>query len=102
MNWNKLAAGFCTGVIVGALISQKVKNNMISSDTALHLAKKAFKENGPIDGSWIHMSPENITKFNLPYKVYRGGITRTVNNKPEQYEFLVDAASGAIIEVNPI
>lgn len=102
MNWNKLLIGFSTGIIAGALISQAAKKKSISSDAALSLAKKAFKENGPIDGSWIHMNPENITKYNLPYKIYRGGITRTVNNEVEQYEFLVDAVTGTIIEVNPL
>ena len=102
MNLNKVIVGFCTGIVVGAFISQKVKKKTISSDMALNLAKKAFKENGSIDGSWIHMKPENISKFNLPYTVYRGGIMRTVDNNAEQYEFLVDAATGAIIEVNPL
>lgn len=102
LNWNRLLAGMCTGIVVGAFIGKNVKKNIISSESALNLAKKAFKEDGPIDGSWIHMKPENIKKFNLPYKVYRGGITRTVADKTEQYEFLVDAATGTIIEVNPL
>lgn len=100
MNWNKLLAGFCTGIVVGTVVSQNVKKKTISSDTALQLAKKAFKKEGPINGSWIHMNPESIKKFNLPYKVYRGGIMRTIDHKEEQYEFLVDATTGTIIEVN--
>lgn len=102
LKWNKLLIGFSTGIIAGALISQAAKKKTISSDVALGLAKKAFKENGPIDGSWIHMNPESIKRYDLSYQIYRGGITRTVNNEVEQYEFLVDAMTGTIIEVNPL
>lgn len=102
MKWSKLLIGFCAGMVAGTFINQKVKQDTISSETALSLVKKAFNKEGAIDGSWIHMHTENITKFNLPYKVYRGGITRTVEGKVEQYEFLVDATTGTILEVNPL
>ncbi|NSL51332.1 PepSY domain-containing protein [Calidifontibacillus erzurumensis] len=103
MKLDKLLLGFCTGVIAGAILSQSAqKKTMLTSESALEIAKKAFKENGPIDGSWIYAKPEQITKYNLPYKIYRGGITRTINDKVEQYEFLIDAKTGSILEVKQI
>lgn len=102
MKWNHLLLGLGIGLVAGAFVNHKYNKDTISSETALNIVKKAFKEQGPIDGSWIHMKPETINKFNLTYNVYRGGITRTNDNKVEQYEFLVDSKTGTILEVHPL
>ncbi|WP_017756158.1 PepSY domain-containing protein [Calidifontibacillus oryziterrae] len=99
MRLNQLLLGLGIGAIAGAYVNQKYMKNHISSETALKIVKKAFKDHGPIDGSWIHMKPEKVNKFNLSYNVYRGGITRTIDSKVEQYEFLVDSKTGTIIDV---
>lgn len=74
----------------------------ISSDKALEIVKKAFKEKGPIDGSWIHTEPETYENEHLTYNVYKAGISRTVENQLEQYEAFVDSHTGAIVHVEQI
>ena len=38
--------------------------------------KRAFKTEGPIDGSWIMMKTEPFTNNVITMDVYRGGISR--------------------------
>ncbi|WP_102345242.1 PepSY domain-containing protein [Bacillus sp. Marseille-P3661] len=102
MKWGQMVLGFSVGLFTGAILSQTIKGQTISSEQALKLVKQAFKEEGPIDGSWIHVIPEAIERNKLKYEVFRGGITRTVNNEVEQYEFLVDAKTGSILELASI
>ncbi len=44
--------GICTAVVV----KQYVMKPYISSEKALRIVKSAFKQRGPIDGSWIYTS----------------------------------------------
>ncbi len=46
--------GICTAVVV----RQYVMKPYISSEKALRIVKSAFKQRGPIDGSWIYTQPE--------------------------------------------
>ena len=46
------------------------------------------------------MKPENYTKNDLDYEVYKGGITRNTEGKREQFEFVADASTGTILELN--
>ncbi len=45
--------GICTAVVV----KQYVMKPYISSEKALRIVKSAFKQRGPIDGSWIYTRP---------------------------------------------
>jgi predicted small secreted protein len=96
-------SNFLTGVavgIIGTYAFKKLKPSYISSDQALKLVKQEMKKQGPIDGSWILMEPETIERNNISYRVYKGGISRTTENEPEQLEFMVNAENGTIIDVN--
>ncbi|MUK86798.1 peptidase M4 [Ornithinibacillus sp. L9] len=92
-----LAAGL--GVAVGYLAKQQMdRYQKVTPEKALKLAKETFKKQGPISGSWIYMKPEDVVKNGLSYTAYRGGITRSIDGKNKQYEFLIDVESGAVID----
>ncbi|MDC3415803.1 PepSY domain-containing protein [Aquibacillus salsiterrae] len=100
MNWRKtlLAVGF--GAIAGYLLKDQLENTQnITPEKALKSAKDAFKQQGPVSGSWIYMKPEEIVRNGLNYSVYRGGVTRNIDGTNRQFEFFVDANTGAIIDV---
>ena len=102
MSWKKFVLGLSVGFAGAYLLRNSIPEQTISAEKALKIAKNVFKENGPIDGSWIHMVPETFEKFNLSYNVYKGGISRTIENEVKQFEFLVDTKTGTILEVYPI
>ncbi|WP_078545020.1 PepSY domain-containing protein [Litchfieldia alkalitelluris] len=100
MNWRKFLLGVSIGFASGYLVNQTVSNKGVTAENALKNAKNAFKEIGPVTGSWIHMVPEDYRKNELTYKVYKGGISRELEDQLEQFEFIVDATTGTIIDIN--
>lgn len=103
MTWKSFIAGALAGAISGYLLNEAVKKNTsLSSETVLANVKKAFKEEGPIDGSWIQMTKEGFAKYAIKTKVYRGGITTSQNGERKQYEFIADAFTGSVLDVYPI
>ncbi len=99
MNLKNVLIGAGIGAAAAVIVMQARDEQSISAEKALKDAKDLFKEKGPIDGSWIHMVPEETEKFGLPYTVYRGGISRSSEERAEQYEFMIDAKTGTILEV---
>ncbi|CQR48174.1 Peptidase propeptide and YPEB domain protein [Paraliobacillus sp. PM-2] len=99
MDWKKFLCAAGAGALLGYAIRDRLSHQLIKPENALKLAKEAFKQLGPVSGSWIYMKPEEITKNSLNYTVYRGGITRTIDHTNIQFEFYVDANTGSIIEV---
>ncbi|MDQ0233592.1 PepSY domain-containing protein [Metabacillus malikii] len=94
--------GFGLGVATGYLLKDKVMQRAISSEKALNIVKQAFKEKGPIDGSWIYTIPEAYSTEYVTYDVYKAGISRTVDGESEQYEAFVDKNTGLIVHVEQI
>src|SRR5690625_6770963 len=93
-----LAAGL--GIAIGYLLKEQLdENKKISPEKALQYAKETFQKNGPINGSWIYMKPEKLERNGLTYHTYRGGISRNVDGRNQQYEFFSDLETGAIIYV---
>lgn len=90
------AAGFAAGYVTKQVVEQ---TGGPSPEKVLENVKSAVRKDGKIYGSWILMKPENYQKFDLNYQVYKGGITRHVNGKPEQFEFIADASTGTIIDL---
>lgn len=99
MNWKSFMLGVAVG-LAGGYAAREVlsKKTTISPERALSNAKDAFKKEGPISGSWIQMNAEPFEKGMLQYKVYRGGISRLTGEDMEQYEFIADASTGAILD----
>jgi len=98
MNWRTFIAGAAAGFAAACFVQSWRKRQLLSSEKALALAKEAFQHAEPISGSWIQTTPETYEKDGIVYKVYKGGICR----KEEQYEFLVDASTGTIIETKEL
>ncbi|MCQ6274427.1 PepSY domain-containing protein [Bacillus sp. V3B] len=99
MNWKTFLTGIGTGLVAGLVLRDAIaKNQRITAEKALANAKTAFKKHGPIQGSWIQMEKQPYTKSLLQYEVYIGGISRLVNDQTEQYEFIVDTVTGAILD----
>lgn len=96
--------GVATG-IAAAYVIKEVSNKVApykSANDVLSDIKAAFKEEGPIDGSWIYMKSENFNTGIMDVPVYRGGISRVKDDELETFEFAADARTGAIMELNKV
>jgi predicted small secreted protein len=86
--------------VAAAIVAKKVFfPTYISSEKALKIVKSAFKQRGPIDGSWIYTVPEPYTVNGETIDVYKSGITRSAFGELEQYEVMIDAKTGMIVDV---
>ncbi len=94
-------AGVLTGVAAGIVVSKSIDrvNPHISADNVLKNIKESFKQEGPIDGSWIVMKTEPFKNDVITMEVYRGGISRIMNGELEQFEFAADAKTGTVVEL---
>lgn len=91
---------FGAGIVSGYLLNGYVKKNKpLNGDKILKRIKKAFLEEGPIEGSWIELTKVPMQKFALKTKVYYGGISRIEENQLVQYEFLADAYTGTVLDI---
>ncbi|PLT31482.1 PepSY domain-containing protein [Peribacillus deserti] len=99
MNWKSLLLGIGAGFAAGYTAKQLLDKQEASPEKVLSHVKSLLKKDGKIQGSWIIMKPEVYQKFDLPYTVYRGGITKNTDGQQEQFEFIADAKTGSILEL---
>lgn len=103
MNWKTLLAGAAVGFATSYATKEIISRNYsISSDRVLKLVKAAFKEQGPITGSWINMQKEPYETANSTHLIYRGGITRLNEGINQSYEFLADSKTGNLLDIYEI
>lgn len=103
MKWQRFLIGAGLGLMAGLFINRGNANRSISAEKALKIAKNSFSEQiGKVDGSWIHTIPEDYSKDQLAYKVYKGGISFYQDNDLIQFEFIVDSTTGAILDINEV
>lgn len=93
-----ISASFLAGFIAKTVLS----NRQLSPEAALEAAKETFKKSGPISGSWIYMTPETLEKDGLSFTVYRGGISRQIDDKNVDYVFYTDIDTGSIVDVKSV
>lgn len=101
MNLRDFLLGVTTGLAAAVIIkeaSERIQPYM-SANQVLNNIKEAFREESPIDGSWIYMKPENFHNGVMTIPVYRGGISRVKDGEVENIEFAADARSGVIVEL---
>ncbi|WP_342528814.1 PepSY domain-containing protein [Chryseomicrobium sp. FSL W7-1435] len=96
--------GLGTGVVIGVVASQAATRYIpsVTADQVLEQVKDAFKQEGPIDGSWVYMKTEPFHIGFIETTVYKGGITRMKNGVTENYEFAADARTGSVLEIKHI
>jgi predicted small secreted protein len=103
MNWKSFFLGVSVGIIGGIAAKEILDNKSnVSPEKVLEQVKTQFKQHGPISGSWIHMVAEPYEKYELNYRVYKGGIFKNNNGTNEQHNFIADASTGTILDVQPI
>ncbi|MGN7287001.1 hypothetical protein ACTHP3_18915 [Shouchella rhizosphaerae] len=98
----RLSLGLGVGVLIGVLASKAWKQEQLTPEAVLKRVKATVQQEYMISGSWIHMQPESITRFGLPYEAYRGGITSSTTDGPVQYEFLADVKTGVLLDLQEI
>lgn len=101
MKLKDFLAGVLTGVAAGIVVKEVLErtNPYVSADAVLNDVKEQFKQEGPIDGSWIIMKTEPFENQMISLDVYRGGVSRVINGELEQYEFAADAQTGTVVEL---
>lgn len=98
---------FLFGAVAGAatalLVQKQAAESMnVPPEKVLKQVKEAFKQKGPVDGSWIQMKPQEITHGGFPVLVYKGGISRPGETGNEQFEFAADAKTGTLLSVESV
>lgn len=91
-----LGLGFAGGIF--STIWLKNKQNL-HADDVLETIKAAFVKEGPIEGSWINFEKQPLRKFAVTSQGYTGGITRTEDGQLVSYEFLADARTGTVLDI---
>jgi predicted small secreted protein len=100
MNWKSFILGTAVGLISGYAVKEVIsQKTYVSPEKVLENVKKQFKQNGSISGSWIHMEAEPYEKHQIHYQVYKGGISKNNNGVNEQFEFIADASTGTLLDI---
>ena len=104
MNMKDFALGVVTGVAAAIVVKEMSErvSPYASPNDILNSIKDEFRKQAPIDGSWIYMKTENFSNGFTETPVFRGGISRILDGKMENYEFAADARSGAIIDIQQV
>lgn len=99
MKVSRLLLGVGIGISLGLLLKPASEKKLLTPERALKAVKQAVAQEHMITGSWIHMIPEKINYENDTYEVYRGGISAKTAEGTKQYEFLVDRATGHVLDL---
>ncbi|MCM3116591.1 PepSY domain-containing protein [Neobacillus sp. MER 74] len=103
MNWKSFLLGAAVGLISGYAAKEIIYGRTnVSPEKVLEQVKRQFTKNGPINGSWIHMEAEPYEKQHIDYLVYKGGISKNNNGTTEQFEFIVDAQTGTLLDIRSL
>ncbi|MGX7164160.1 hypothetical protein [Enterococcus massiliensis] len=95
-----LALGMSMGLVGGVASALWFKNKqLLSPDDVLTTVKRAFLKEGPIEGSWINFEKQPLRKFAVHSQGYTGGITRLEDGQLITYEFLADAQTGTVLDI---
>lgn len=98
-----LLVGLGLGVVGGAVAAFWYQDRKkMTPDQVLEKVKGAFVKEGPIEGSWISFEKHPLRKFALRSEGYEGGISRLEDGKIVHYEFLADAYTGTVLDIERI
>lgn len=99
MNLKSFLLGAAVGYAAAIATKELLDSRNPSPEKILANIKERIKKHGKIYGSWIITIPEAYVKDELSYEVYRGGVTRNLDGKREQFEFVADSKTGTILEL---
>ncbi|MBB6448110.1 putative small secreted protein [Geomicrobium halophilum] len=100
MKIRDLIIGAAVGFAAGYAVKEACAVKTVSPEKALKHVKSNVQNQIPVSGSWIHMNPEHLEKNHLQYDVYRGGLSSTEEGQTKQLDFVVDAKTGTILELD--
>lgn len=104
-NLISITAGIAVGYLINGYRRWRTIKRPINHKIILHqLQKKIMQNNNKIQKEWIEPSPTELDRYGIKTKVYYGGFARKELNQPEldklkQYEFIVDAYTGTLIDI---
>ncbi|WP_226535443.1 PepSY domain-containing protein [Fictibacillus halophilus] len=99
MNWRNLIFAGLAGAVVGYAVTKK-QTEWLSPEKALKMLKEKANQTYNISGSWILVNRESTSVLGLPYTVYKGGFSdSSYGNSPVHYEFLIDARTGTLLQL---
>ncbi|MCK6258097.1 hypothetical protein LCY76_16090 [Fictibacillus sp. KIGAM418] len=88
-------AGFAAGYVAAKRAPQN-----LTPEKALKLVKSLTKDEFMVTGSWISVQPEEVKRFGLPFTVYKGGLSSTLNSTLTQFDFMIDAKTGTLLDIS--
>jgi predicted small secreted protein len=99
MRWKTFLFAGIAGAVAGYAITKKA-TEWLTPEKALDLLKNKARETYSISGAWIMVNREETTVYGLPYTVYKGGFSHSIEgNSPVHFEFMVDARTGTLIQL---
>lgn len=87
---------FLVGFFTFFLVDRKTP---VHADKILNKVKDQFRDDGPIEGSWIEMTKVPWKKYSYETNVYYGGVSRIEEDEIVQYEFVADAYTGTLMDI---
>ncbi|RYM02114.1 hypothetical protein EWH99_11610 [Sporolactobacillus sp. THM7-7] len=88
-------AGFAAGLAVRGLVSGR----LLGAEKVLRIVRRTAGKTLPVDGAWIYLSPQNVTRDALSLQIYRGGLTAAGARSVRHFDFMADARTGTLIEL---
>jgi predicted small secreted protein len=99
MKWRTFLIASIVGAAAGYAITKK-KTEWISPERALKILKERAGKQFSISGAWIIVNREDEEVNNLPYTVYKGGFSHSIEGIPaSHFEFMIDAQTGSVLQL---
>ena len=86
--------------LAGFLIGKLLGNRKMSANKILRRIRRDFRTEGPVAGSWIEHFTKPYQPFAFKTDVYRGGISRIEDGQVVNYNFLADAHTGTLLQLD--
>lgn len=85
--------------VAGFLVGKLLGNRKMSANKILRNIRSDFRTEGPVTGSWIESFSKPYQRFAFKTDTYRGGISRIEDGKVVNYNFLADAHTGTLLQL---
>ncbi|WP_141603943.1 PepSY domain-containing protein [Terrilactibacillus laevilacticus] len=99
MKWKPLIFGFVVGMTSQLVYQKRKEKQLLTPEKALQSVKKSVKSDLDVNNGWIYLTPTDMKRHGISYNVYQGGVTANQGNEKKHYDFIVDAQTGTILEL---